>query len=136
MNQVNLIGRVGSDVELKFTPSGKEVAEINLAVDDGWGENKKTAWIGVTLWGKTAEIAGKYVHKGDQVAITGRLTQDEWEDKTTGKKQRKTKVTASELHLLSNGKQGDRPRSEGKPAPKPEHDSREFLSTSDSDVPW
>ena len=110
MNSVNLIGRVGNDVETKFTPGGKEVCEINLAVDDGWGENKRTAWIGVTLWGKTAEIAGKYVRKGDRVAITGRLTQDSWDDKTTGKKQTKTKVTASDLHLLSGKRDQQAPR--------------------------
>ena len=100
MNQVNIIGRVGAEIELRYTPSGKAVTELNLAVDDGWGENKKTAWIGVTLWDKTAECAAKYVRKGDRLGITGRLTQDEWEDKETGKKQRKTKVTASDIHLL------------------------------------
>jgi len=100
MNQVNIIGRVGADIELRYTPSGKAVTEINLAVDDGWGENKKTAWIGVTVWGTTAELAGKAVRKGDRLGITGRLTQEEWEDKTTGKKQRKTKVTCENMHLI------------------------------------
>lgn len=102
MNSVNIIGRVGGEVELKHTPSGKTVATLTLAVDDGFGENKKTSWIGVTLWGATAECASKYVRKGDRLGITGRLSQDEWEDKETGKKQRKTKVTCETMHLLTD----------------------------------
>lgn len=100
MNSVNIIGRVGNDVELRFTPSGKAVAQLTLAVDDGWGENKKTAWIGVTIWAATAELAKKAVRKGDRLGIAGRLSQEEWEDKETGKKQRKTKVTCESMDLL------------------------------------
>ena len=109
MNNVNIIGRAGSDPELRYTPSGKAVTEINLAVDDGWGENKKTAWIGVTFWGATAELAGKAIRKGDRVGISGRLTQEEWEDKQTGKRQRKTKVTCENMTLLEP-KRGDEQR--------------------------
>lgn len=108
MNQVNIIGRVGGEVELRYTPSGKAVAALTLAVDDGFGENKKTAWIGVTLWGATAECALKYVRKGDRLGISGRLSQEEWEDKATGKKQRKTKITCENMHLLTD-KRSDGP---------------------------
>lgn len=106
MNNVNIIGRVGNDIELRYTTSGKAVTEVNLAVDDGWGENKKTAWIGVTIWGATAELAAKAVHKGDRLGITGRITQEEWEDKQTGKKQRKTKVTCEAMHLIEPKRDG------------------------------
>ena len=111
MNQVNIIGRVGGEVEIRHTPSGKAVAALTLAVDDGFGENKKTAWIGVTLWGATAECAAKYVRKGDRLGISGRLSQEEWDDKATGKKQRKTKVNCENMHLLTDK------RSEGGSAP-------------------
>lgn len=100
MNQVNLIGRVGADPETRYTPAGKAVCELNIAVDDGWGENKKTAWIGVTLWEQKAELVQKYVAKGDRIGISGRLSQDEWADKETGKKQRKTKVICEQVTLL------------------------------------
>jgi single-strand DNA-binding protein len=100
MNTVNIIGRVGADIELRHTPAGKAVTELNLAVDDGWGENKKTVWIGVTIWGATAELAAKALTKGSRVGINGRLSQEEWEDKNTGKKQRKTKVTCESMHLI------------------------------------
>jgi single-strand DNA-binding protein len=99
MNNVNVIGRLGADIELRYTPAGKAVCELNLAVDDGWGESKKTVWLGVTVWGATAELASKALAKGHRVGITGRLSQEEWEGKD-GKKQRKTKVTCQEMHLL------------------------------------
>lgn len=98
MNSVNITGRVGGEVDLRYTPGGKAVAQLTLAVDDGWGEHKKTAWIGVTLWGATAELAKKAVQKGDRIGISGRLSQEEWEDKE-GKKQRKTKVTCESMDL-------------------------------------
>jgi single-strand DNA-binding protein len=105
MNSVNITGRVGGEVDLRYTPSGKAVAQLTLAVDDGWGENKKTAWIGVTLWGATADLAKKAVQKGDRIGISGRLSQEEWEDKD-GKKQRKTKVTCENLDLYEPRREG------------------------------
>jgi len=105
MNNVNIIGRLGSDFDLKYTPSGKAVCELNLAVNDGYGENKKTVWLGVTIWGATAELAKKALNKGDLVGISGRLSQEEWEGKD-GKKQRKTKVTCQDMFLLG-GKRND-----------------------------
>jgi len=118
MNSVNIIGRVGQDIEVRFTQSGKAVAELNLAVDDGWGENKKTAWIGVVLWGATAELAGKALQKGDRVGISGRLSQDEWEDKATGKKQRKTKITGENMTLLSPKREQSETRQQPVNTPK------------------
>jgi single-strand DNA-binding protein len=117
MNQVNVIGRLGADIELRYTPAGKAVCEMNLAVDDGWGENKKTVWLGVTVWGATAELAAKALSKGSRVGITGRLSQEEWEDKNTGKKQRKTKVTCQDMHLLE-------PKRDSQPAPQPTQHER------------
>ena len=135
MNQVNIIGRVGADIELRYTPSGKAVTEINLAVDDGWGENKKTAWIGVTIWDKTAELASRSLQKGDRVGITGRLSQDEWLDKETGKKQRKTKVVCENMTLLSPKRDdGDRQQS-APPKPESKHHSTVDAGEGD-DIPF
>jgi single-strand DNA-binding protein len=126
MNTVNIIGRLGADPEIRHTPGGKAVASLNMAIDDGWGENKKTVWIGVTLWGATAELAGKALSKGDRVGITGRLSQEEWEK--DGVKQRKTKVTAESMHLLSS-RRADTPGTAAPantpapaPAPAPDQD--------------
>lgn len=134
MNSVNIIGRVGGEIDLRYTPGGKAVAQLTLAVDDGWGDNKKTAWIGVTIWGATAELAQRAVQKGDRLGITGRLSQDEWEDKATGKKQRKTKVTCDSMHLIE-------PRRDQQPDPSRRQQARPEPSQSaqqyeDEDIPF
>lgn len=100
MNQTQQIGRVGGEVELRHTPSGKAVAELSLAIDDGWGENKKTIWMRVDLWGATAELAARAVRKGDRIAVQGRLSQEEWTDKETGKARNRVKIVCEGLTLL------------------------------------
>lgn len=107
MNQINIIGRVGADPELKHTPSGKAVLNLNLAVDDGYGENRKTVWVEVTIWAATAETAAKYVRKGHRLGISGRLSQESWEDKE-GNKRSKVKITCEAMHLLTD-KRSDEP---------------------------
>lgn len=118
MNSVNIIGRVGSEIELRYTPSGKAVTDANLAVDDGFGENKKTVWIGVTIWGATAELAAKAVHKGDRLAITGRLSQEQWADRETGKTVRKTRVTCETMHLIEKRRESATPPQSTSTAPE------------------
>ena len=134
MNSVNIIGRVGGEVELRYTAGGKAVAQLTLAVDDGWGDNKKTAWIGVTIWGVTAELAQKAVQKGDRLGITGRLSQEEWEDKATGKKQRKTKVTCDSMHLIEP-KRGNQPEPSQRQEARPEQ-PQAAQQHEDDDIPF
>lgn len=136
MNSVNLIGRAGRDAELRYTPQGTAVAELNIAVDDGFGEKKKTAWIGVVCWAKTAELAAS-IRKGDRVGVSGRLTQDEWQDKESGKTQRKTKVTCEHITFIEAKRDGGetqeappRQRTQG-PPPEPEADTQE-----EDDIPF
>jgi single-strand DNA-binding protein len=138
MNSVNITGRVGGEVDLRYTASGKAVAALTLAVDDGWGENKKTAWIGVTLWGATAELAKKAVQKGDRLGISGRLSQEEWEDKE-GKKQRKTKVTCDSMHLLAPKREGGpsgQPAARQSPPGMPPAPPAEDDQHEDEDIPF
>lgn len=136
MNSVNLIGRAGRDAELRYTPQGTAVAELNIAVDDGFGEKKKTAWIGVVCWAKTAELAAG-IRKGDRVGVSGRLTQDEWQDKESGKTQRKTKVTCEHITFIEAKRDGgdaqeapQRQRTQG-PPPEPAADTQE-----EDDIPF
>jgi single stranded DNA-binding protein len=72
------------------------------------------------LWGATAELAGKALQKGDRVGISGRLSQDEWEDKATGKKQRKTKITGENMTLLSPKREQSETRQQSVNTPKNE----------------
>ncbi|MBC5840619.1 MAG: single-stranded DNA-binding protein [Flavobacteriaceae bacterium] len=106
-NTVQLIGHVGQDPEVKTLEGGKKLANLSIATNEVYyKENgdkvEKTEWHRVTAWGKTAEIIEKYVTKGKEVAIEGKLTHRSYDDKD-GVKRFITEVVANELLLL--GKQ-------------------------------
>ena len=77
---ITIVGRLGKEPELRYTPDGKPVTSLSVAVDDGWGENKATAWFRVSVWGKQAEACNTHLSKGRMVLVEGRLVID----KTTG----------------------------------------------------
>ena len=79
MNQSNIIGRLGADPELKYTPNGKAVARMSVAVNDGFGENQRTYWFPVICWNGLAETVSQYLHKGSKAAVSGRLTTRSYE---------------------------------------------------------
>ena len=111
-NRVIIAGNLTRDVEVRFLPSGQAVAEVSLAVNEKWtakdGEKKEVCnFIDCTLWGKTAELAGQYLAKGSSVLFEGKLKQDTWEDKTTGDKRSKLKVTVDHMQFLGGGKGGE-----------------------------
>ena len=113
LNKVMLIGNLTRDVETKFTPGGLAIAELGMAINrksknPQTGELKdETTFVDVTLFGRQAEIAKEYLSKGKPVYIEGRLTLDTWDDKQTGQKRSKLKVTGETLQLLgSRGENG------------------------------
>lgn len=104
-NRVQLIGNVGNDPEIKTLENGKKLAHLTLATNDRYTNDKgekveQTEWHRVTAWGKTAEIIEKYVVKGKEVAIEGKLTHRSYDDKNGGKKYI-TEVVVNEILLLS-----------------------------------
>lgn len=118
MNHVSLLGNIGQEIELKQTQGGNSVCELSLAVNESWkdssGEKKeKTIWVSVTCWGRTAEIASEYLAKGRKVLVEGKLDMDQWDDKETGKKRTKLKVTCTRLHLLPSGDRQQSSQSSG-----------------------
>ena len=80
MNKIFEIGRLTRDPEVRYTQSGKAVCTFSIAVDDGYGENKKAYFFPVVVWGKTAETCGKSLTKGRKVAVTGKLTTRQYEN--------------------------------------------------------
>ncbi len=105
LNKVMLIGNLTRDPEVKFTPKGTAIAEIGLAINRAWkneaGEKQEeTTFVDVTLWGRQAEIARDFLAKGKPVYIEGRLQLDSWDDKQTGQKRNKLKVTGEQMQLL------------------------------------
>jgi len=111
-NKVILVGNLTRDPEVRYTPGGTAVCDISLAVNSNWTDRKtnerkeEVTFIDVTLWGRTAEIAGEYLTKGRPVLIEGRLQQDRWDDKETGQKRSKLKVVADGMQLLGGRTEG------------------------------
>ena len=111
LNKVMLIGNLTRDPELRYTPKGTAVADIGLAINRIWNNDQgqrqeETTFVDVTLWGRQAELAEKYLGKGRGVYIEGRLQLDTWDDKETGKKRSKLKVVGENLQFLPDGKAG------------------------------
>lgn len=79
-------GRLTKDPELKFTQKGTAVVNFDLAVNDGFGQDKKVYYIPIVVWGKTAEAVANYTHKGSLVAVTGKLTTRSYNAKDGGKR--------------------------------------------------
>lgn len=110
-NRVILVGNLTRDPEVKYTTGGTAIAEIGLAVNRTWFDQKsnekkeETTFINVTLFGRQAEVAGEYLAKGRPVLIEGRLQLDSWDDKTSG--QKKTKLVVIGEHMQMLGSRGD-----------------------------
>ena len=104
-NRVQLIGNVGNDPEIKTLESGKKLVHLTIATNDHYKNDKgerveQTEWHRVTAWGKVAQIIEKYVVKGKEVAIEGKLTHRSYDDKN-GEKRFITEVVVNEILLLS-----------------------------------
>ncbi len=105
-NRVQLIGHVGQEPEVKTFGEGKKVANITLATNDFYRNDKgekveQTEWHRVVAWGKTAEIIEKFVQKGKEIAVEGKLTYRSYEDKN-GEKRYVTEVVADEILLMGS----------------------------------
>jgi single-strand DNA-binding protein len=100
VNSVAIVGNVGQDPTVRKTSGGKSVANFSIAVSDGFGDQKKTYWIPIVVWDKTADLVSKYVGKGSQVAVEGRLQQRSWNDKG-GNKHSAVEVVANRVDFLT-----------------------------------
>jgi single-strand DNA-binding protein len=107
VNKVILVGNLGRDAELRYTPGGAPVATINLATTEVWNDKggqrqEKTEWHRIVLWGKTAESLSEYLTKGKQIYVEGKLQTRQWDDKD-GNKRYTTEVRGDRVVLLSGG---------------------------------
>jgi single-strand DNA-binding protein len=110
VNKVILVGNLGKDPEVKYTPSGTAVAKFSIATsyrfkdkNEQWQD--QTEWHNVVAWARLAEIAGEYLKKGNKVYVEGRLQTRSWDDKNTNQKKYMTEVVVNDLVLL--GGRGD-----------------------------
>lgn len=123
-NRVTLAGNLTRDPEVKFLPNEKAVAQFGLAVNRKWkdtaGQPKEEGtFIDCEAWGRTAELVGQYLTKGQPCFIEGRLRLDQWDDKKTGEKRSKLKVVADSVQFLGGRKDGQAAPADAAPAPAP-----------------
>jgi len=141
VNKVILIGNLGANPELRYTPGGQAVANLRIATTERWTDKsgqrqESTEWHRVVLWGKQAEVAGQYLVKGRQVYIEGRIRTRQWQDQQ-GQKRFSTEIVAQNMQLIG-GRPGEARTGEETPATVP-HDepaSADFAGGPDDDIPF
>ena len=138
VNKVILVGNLGADPQLRYTPAGTAVANFNLATTERFtnksGEREaRTEWHRIVTWARLAEICNEYLKKGKQVYIEGRLQTRSWEDKE-GNKKYTTEVVATNMVMLGRaGETGDSPAQE---FPPDENVAQAATTGDDDDLPF
>ena len=108
VNKVILVGNLGRDAELRYTPGGAPVATLNMATTEGWNDKasgqkqEKTEWHRIVLWGKSAEALSESLTKGKQIYVEGRLQTRKWQDKD-GNDKYSTEIRSDRIVLLGGG---------------------------------
>jgi len=107
VNKVILIGNLGNDPEVRYTPSGSAVATVSLATSETWRDKQsgelqdRTEWHRVVFFNRLAEIVGEYLHKGSKIYVEGSLRTRKWQDKN-GMERHTTEIIANEMHMLDS----------------------------------
>ena len=134
VNKVMLIGRLGADPEIRYTPSGAEVATFRMATSESWtnksGEKEeRTEWHRIVAWRGLAKICGEFLSKGKLVYVEGRLRTRSWEDRD-GNKRTTTEVEASDMKMLGGAGEASRK------AKEPEAESAPPAAKEEEDIPF
>lgn len=115
INKVILVGYLGSDPEIRYTPSGAAVTNFRMATKEQWAtkegeKQERTEWHKLVVWGKLGEICGQYLHKGSMVYIEGRLQTRAWDDRD-GNKRWTTEIIAQGMQMLDRAEKSGQPAS-------------------------
>ena len=140
LNKVMLIGRLGQDPELKYTPAGVAVATLSVATNTSWkgqdgSQNENTEWHRVVIWRKLAEMIEKYAKKGTKVYVEGKLATRSWQDKD-GNKRYTTEIQADSMQLLESRNARDVNSGGEEPPPTPESHVEEPDANESDDLPF
>lgn len=135
VNKVILIGRLGADPEIRYTPSGAEVATFRMATSESWtnksGEKEeRTEWHRIVAWRGLAKICGEYLNKGKLVYVEGRLRTRSWEDRD-GNKRTTTEIEATDMKMLGGVGEASRKAKEAEPESAPPAATKE-----EEDIPF
>lgn len=115
MNQVNITGRLGADVELRYTPNNKAVSRMSVAVNERYGQNERVYWLPVICWNGLAETVSNYLHKGSRVGVSGRITTRSYE--TNGENRTVTEIIANSVDFLDPKPANQGPKGEDTSVP-------------------
>ena len=143
VNKVILIGNLGKEPEIRYTPNGVAIANLTLATSESWkdktsGENvERTEWHRVVMFQRLAEIVGEYLHKGSKIYIEGRLQTRKWQDKTSGQDRYTTEIVADNMQMLdSKGGGASQGPSASKSSASSPAETAPALDSFDDDVPF
>ena len=111
VNKVILVGNVGKDPEIKYTPSGIPVGKFSLATNERFKDKngefqERTEWHNIVAWQRLAEIVGEYVSRGSKLYVEGKIQTSSWEDRQTGERKYRTEIVARDLLLLGPRENG------------------------------
>src|SRR3990167_4178685 len=140
INKVILIGNLGKEPEIRYTPNGVEVEKVTLATSESWkdktsGENvEKTEWHRVVMFQRLAEIAGEYLKKGSKIYVEGRLQTRKWQDKTSGQDRYSTEIVGDNMQMLDS--KGSSGASVAEKSTAPAMETAPALDSFDDDVPF
>ena len=144
VNKVILIGNLGADPDVRYTPDGVPVANFSLATSESWNDRtsgekqERTEWHRLVLWRKLAEIAGQYLKKGSKIYVEGKLQTRSWDDQS-GQKRYTTEVVVNDMQMLDSrgdgGGSGAASHDPG-PAAQPEYGPPPGGGTEDDDLPF
>ena len=141
LNKVMLIGNLGRDPEVRYTPDGTAVANFSIATSREWkdkatGEKKeRTEWHRIVAFRRLGEICGEYLSKGKQVYVEGHLKTREWEDKE-GNKRYTTEIVASQMQMLGSKTDSNAPRSSSSSSAPEKPDMPPYPEAEDDDIPF
>jgi len=151
LNRCEFIGNVGT-IETRFTPTGKAITSLSIACNESWKDKQgqkqeKCTWIPVTIFGNLADIAQKYIKKGDKIYIAGKFAVEKYQDKTTGVDKYSTKVIVDSfngvMQMLGSKQEGQQQQSESRgsvqyqnDANKAQQPSGDFGNSFDDDIPF
>ena len=134
LNRCEFIGRLGRDPETRFMPNGDAVCNFSIAV--GWKSKDKegTEWVRINAYKQLAEICGKYLTKGSQVYVSGRMATRKWTDKD-GQERYSTEINADQMQMLGGKQEGEQSRPAESKRPEPKQESSGFGGM-DDDIPF
>ena len=144
LNKIMLIGHLGRDPEIRYTPEGSPVASFSLATSENWTDKngtrqEHTEWHNIVAWNRLADLSKRFLSKGRQVYVEGRLRSREWTDRD-GNKRRTTEIIATQMVLLGSRPQGaDAGVQAMEPVARPAVDADQAFGDAgitDSDIPF